>query len=390
MRIERLKVRGFRALRDVELREIPGLCVLVGANGTGKSTLFDVLAFLREALVDNVDVAVQRRGGFRELVTRDTTGPIELELELHDDDGVVLVHHLEVVEAMGHAVVARESLVLCGGPGGDDWPLLDLHRGSGMVTVNEAERGVPSAVPQQEAQTLAAADILALKALGQLARFGLVSRVRSFVETWHSSHIGLRDGFGSQPSGPRDHLSATADNLAQVTRHLHEHHPEVLGQIVRKLATNVPGIDELRVEQALDGRVLLRFRDGSFRDPFALDQLSDGTSKLFAYLVLLHDPAPHPLISIEEPENQLYPTLMIALVEELRDYAARGGQIFVSTHSPDLVNQCEIDEVFWLEKRAGVALAHRARDHEQLRAFVAEGDLPGYLWRQGLFAGAHP
>lgn len=389
MRIERLRVRGFRVLRDVELREIPGLCVLVGANGTGKSTVFDVFALLREALADDVDAAVQRRGGFRELVTRGTADPIAIELDLRDDDGALLAYGLEIADASGHAVVDRESLVLRGGSG-DDWPLLVVHRGSGRATLNEAERGIDGASAREMEVTLVGDDVLALKVLGQLAQFGAISRVLRLLESSHSSHIGLREGLASASLGPREHLSATADNLALVTRHLHEHHPGVLEQIVAKLRANVPGLDELRVGQAPDGRILLRFRDGSFKDPFALEQLSDGTSKLFAYLVLLHDPAPHPLVSIEEPENQLYPTLMITLVEELRDYAMRGGQVLVSTHSPDLVNQCELDEIFWLEKREGVAVIHRAREDEQLRAFVAEGDLPGYLWRQGLFLGAHP
>ena len=65
-------------------------------------------------------------------------------------------------------------------------------------------------------------------------------------------------------------------------------------------------------------------------DPFIDRYVSDGTMKMFAYLVLLHDPAPHQFLCIEEPENQLYPTLLHELAEEFRDYAQRGGQVFVS------------------------------------------------------------
>ena len=59
---------------------------------------------------------------------------------------------------------------------------------------------------------------------------------------------------------------------------------------------------------------------------------------MFAYLVLLYDPKPHPLLAVEEPENQLYPELLYELIEEFRAYALRGGQVFVSTHSPDFLN----------------------------------------------------
>ena len=75
--------------------------------------------------------------------------------------------------------------------------------------------------------------------------------------------------------------------------------------------------------------------------------------KMFAYLVLLYDPQPHPLLCIEEPENQLYPKLLFELAEEFRNYARKGGQVFVSTHSPDLLNAAKLEEVFLAKKRKG-------------------------------------
>ena len=111
---------------------------------------------------------------------------------------------------------------------------------------------------------------------------------------------------------------------------------------------------------------------------------------MFAYLVLLFDPKPFPLLAIEEPENQLYPQLMVELIEEFRAYAVRGGQVFVSTHSPDFLNGARMEEIFWLVKRDGFSLVRRASDNSNLVALVGAGDLPGALWKQGLFEGAHP
>jgi predicted ATPase len=129
----------------------------------------------------------------------------------------------------------------------------------------------------------------------------------------------------------------------------------------------------------------LRFQDGSFRDPFIARYVSDGTIKMFAYLVLLYDPRPHPLLAVEEPENQLYPELMHELVEEFRDYTRRGGQVFVSTHSPDFLNATRLEEIYWLFKQRGFTTVRRASESELFRKLVAEGDLPGALWRQRLF-----
>jgi predicted ATPase len=115
-----------------------------------------------------------------------------------------------------------------------------------------------------------------------------------------------------------------------------------------------------------------------------------GTIKMLAYLTLLYDPKPHPLLCVAEPENQLYPKLLWELAEEFRAYANRGGQVFVSTHSPDFLNGARLDEVFWLVKKEGYTQVRRAKEDEQLTAYMAEGDQMGYRWEQGFFEGADP
>ncbi|MCF7996455.1 MAG: AAA family ATPase, partial [Chromatiaceae bacterium] len=152
----------------------------------------------------------------------------------------------------------------------------------------------------------------------------------------------------------------------------------------------VPGISDVEPVLTQDGRLILRFQDEQFTDPFIDRYVSDGTIKLFAYLVLLYDPDPHPLLCIEEPENQLYPTLLWELAEEFRAYAEQGGQVLVSTHSPDFLNATQLDEVYWLVREQGSTKIKRARDDEQIAAFMAEGDQMGYLWKEGFFRGAGP
>jgi predicted ATPase len=111
---------------------------------------------------------------------------------------------------------------------------------------------------------------------------------------------------------------------------------------------------------------------------------------MLAYLVLLYDPNPHPLLCVEEPENQLYPQLLWELAEEFRSYAHRGGQVFVSTHSPDFLNAVQLEEVFWLRKEDGYTTVLRAKDDDQIAAYMRAGDQMGYLWKQGFFTGADP
>ncbi|MHC5714377.1 MAG: AAA family ATPase, partial [Nostoc sp.] len=82
MKIVSIKIKNYRAFESLEIKEIPTFCVIIGANGTGKSTLFDIFGFLRDALKNNIRQALQIRGGFNEVVTRGKEQEdIEIELK---------------------------------------------------------------------------------------------------------------------------------------------------------------------------------------------------------------------------------------------------------------------------------------------------------------------
>jgi predicted ATPase len=152
----------------------------------------------------------------------------------------------------------------------------------------------------------------------------------------------------------------------------------------------VPGISKVDAEKTTDGRIVLRFQDGAFKDPFISRYVSDGTLKMFAYLILLYSPNRYPLLCIEEPENYLHPELLYELAEEFRDYANRGGQVFISSHSPDFVNALNIEEVFWLKKEQGYTTIHRALESKEAKELFDAGDKLGGLWLQGYFKGSAP
>ena len=171
---------------------------------------------------------------------------------------------------------------------------------------------------------------------------------------------------------------------------LRQNHPPIFDTILNIMKHRIPGITNVEAKTTEEGRVLLRFQDGAFSDPFLSQYISDGTIRMLAHLILLYDPKPFPLLCVEEPENQLYPTLLWELAEEFRAYANRGGQVFVSTHSPDFLNAVKLDEVFWLEKENGYTKIKRAMDDAQVAAYMREGDQMGYLWKQGFFGGVNP
>lgn len=110
-RIEMLRVENYRALRSIELRDITPLTVLLGANGSGKSTVFDVFNFLSECFALGVRTAWDKRGRFRELRSRGSSGPIVIELRYRESpDAQPATYHLEIDEQHGAPVVVEEWL----------------------------------------------------------------------------------------------------------------------------------------------------------------------------------------------------------------------------------------------------------------------------------------
>lgn len=395
MHIESLKLKNFKSFRDAVMVDIPSFCVIVGANGTGKSTLFDVFGFLKDCLTYNVRQSLQVRGGFTEVVSRGASSKsiikieIKFRMEIAGTDRLV-TYIVEIGREDNKPVVVREILRYKRGRYGSPYHFLDFSKGSGYAIINEEDFDKPDEELDREEQSIGR-DVLAIKGLGQFERFKAASAFRILIENWHVSdfHINLARG-SKNAAGFDEHLSVSGDNLQLVARNIYENHRDIFNKIVDVMKRRVPGINNIEPVPTQDGRLLLSFQDGAFQDPFIDKYVSDGTIKMFAYLILLYDPDPHPLLCVEEPENQLYPKLQPELAEEFRNYTNLGGQVFVSTHSPDFLNAVELNEVFWLVKENGYTLIKRAQDNEQIAAFMADGDQMGYLWKQGFFEGADP
>lgn len=396
MKIESIRLKNFKAFRDIHLKDIPSFLVVVGANGAGKTTLFDVFGFLHDSLKANVRQALDKRGRFSEVLTRGCDPKIDtilIELQYRMEiTGVerLVTYSLEIGEYEGSPIVLKEILRYKRGRYGSPFHFLSFTNGEGYAITNEEDFNKADEDLDRETQKVAS-DTLAIKGLGQFERFKAANAFRRLIENWHVSDFHISAARGRKDAtGETEHLSESGDNLPLVARYLHEQHSGIFNRILEAMAHRVPGISSVEPKLMDDGYLTLRFQDGSFKTPFLDRYVSDGTIKMFAYLVLLYDPKPHPLLCVEEPENQLYPQLMLELAEEFRGYTNRGGQVFVSTHSPDFLNALRLEEVCWLVKQQGCTKIHRAKDNEQIAAYIAEGDQLGYLWKQGFFDGVDP
>ena len=395
MRIEEIRLQNYKCYQQLIISNIPAIAVFVGANGTGKSTLFDVFGFLKHCLTYNVNKAVQSRGGYQELVSRGHRNEsliIEIKFRMNITKSERLVtYYLEIAEKNNSIIITREILRYKRGAHGSPYHFLDYKEGKGYAITNEEDFDKQDEELTKEYRELEGSDILAIKGLGQFQKFKAANAFRNIIENWHLSDFHINKARGTKDAaGYDEHLSVSGDNLQLVANNLFQNYEEIFSKIIEKMKQRVPGISSIKPETTVDGRLLLKFQDGSFQDPFIDKYVSDGTIKMFAYLVMLFDPQPHPLLCVEEPENQLYPHLLMELAEEFRLYSLNGDQVFVSTHSPDFLNAMRLEEVFWLEKKNGFTIVKRANDDPQISAYMKDGDLMGYLWKQGFLGRVYP
>lgn len=381
-RLEQVAIKNYRALKDIRFTDLTPLTVLLGPNGSGKSTVFDVFAFLSECFSVGLRKAWDKRGRFKELRTRDSKGPIVIELKYREGPTQTpITYHLAINEDAKGPYVEHEWLQWSRKGRGKPWRFLDFTKGEGEVVSGRE----PDIKARRIKEKLANREYIAVNTLGQLSKHPRVAALRDFITGWYLSYLTADSTRGVPEAGPQERLSTTGDNLPNVIQYLYEQHSEQLQRIEQALVHRIPRLEKVKVTPMPDGRLLLQVKDAPFTDPVMSKYASDGTLKMLAYLTLLYDPEPPQLIGIEEPENQLHPKLLYELAEECRK-AAQRSQLLITSHSPEFVNALRPEEVWVISRdEKGYTNAQRAADMKGIPEQVATGGMLGDLWMEGFF-----
>lgn len=420
-KIEGIRFKNYRVLRDVTLGKLwntphnhplTPMTAVIGKNGVGKSSLFDAIGFLADCLKLGVEEAcdARGRGGFDRIHSQGNPGPIEFEVYYREDGSArPITYELAIdKDGSGRPYVSSERLRQRRRGQNRGWPFsfLIMEDGKGLVWKGEAqgqqiaenEEEEPDIIAiiesllvsedeesaEREAIELQDKRKLGIATLGALKQHPRISSFRQFIEGWYLSYF-TPDAARSLPlAGPQRHLNIHGDNVGNVVQFMRREYPDRFERILNGIAEKVPGIDKIDTERTADGRLLLRFNEKGFEDPLYAQQMSDGTLKVFAYLLMLEDPQPPPFICVEEPENGLYHKLLEVLADEFRVHASRrrnASQVFVTTHQPYFVNALSPEETWVLEKKPdGFSTIRRASNDQVVKAMVAEGLPLGGLW----------
>ncbi|MCL1961702.1 MAG: AAA family ATPase [Desulfovibrionaceae bacterium] len=324
--LTRVVLRHYKSigLCDVHLGS---LTYLVGANGSGKSNFLDALHFVRDALTNSLDNALNERGGLNEVRRRSGGHPthfgVRLEFVLPDERNGHYAFNIGALPGRDHEVQTEECVI--GGKG--KGPFFRIERGE---LKESSEETFPAVV----------SDRLALVSVSGLAVFRPVFDALIAMGFYNLNPKVMRD-----PQKPQDGrlLKSVGENIVSVIGHLERVAPEQLMTIQEYLQTVVPMVHGVERKQ-IGPLETLQFRQdmAGAKHPwhFLAQNMSDGTLRALGVLTALfqanRDSAPL-LVGIEEPETALHPAASAALREALL-MASRQTQIIVTSHSPDLLD----------------------------------------------------
>lgn len=335
--LQRVSLRNYKSIEFCDV-ELPSLCFLVGRNGAGKSNFLDALRLVSDALNTSLDLALRDRGGISEVRRRSPGHPnnFGVRLDFRLPEGRCGHYSFRVgSQKKGGFEVQKE-----------DCQIYD-PRLPGMPEVHysvEAGKVTSSSIPTPPA---ARSDRFYLVNVSGFDEFRPLYDSLSRMGFYNLNPDEIRS---IQPLDDGLVLKHDGSNIACVLANMQLRAPEEKARVEEFLTKVVPGIKSVESQLALSTEILVfHQRTRGAQDPwrFLAANMSDGTLRALGVLVALFQGAsmegiPTPLIGIEEPESALHPGAAGVLLDALRAAAER-TQVLVTTHSPDLLDDKDVE-----------------------------------------------
>lgn len=405
-KISGIRIQNYGSLRDIKLgqvlsdnrgKELTNMNAIIGQSGTGKSTLADAFGFLADCLEKGVEVAcdLNGRGGYERIISQGSEGFIEFEIYYRETSNESpITYELSIgLDKYDRPIVEKERLRqrrACERYG-RPMSFLYLERGKGF-----AFKGNNSGFLEEENQEigdkvdveLADPRQLGIVTLGELREHPRIVKFKNFLRNWYLCYFSPTAAREIPNAGPQKYLNRLGNNVNNVAQYLYREDPKDFLKVLQDIQTKLPGIEKIRPVKLQNGQLVLEFLEKGFHRPFYSQKMSDGTLKLFAYYLLLHEKEARPLVFIEEPENGLYHKYLANLAWQMKQ-SVKGTyskQLFITTHSPFFVNSLSPDEVWVLEKQEdGFSTITRASEYTHVKQLCESEIELGNLWYSDYF-----
>ena len=400
-----IAIQNYGSLRDVKMgklfreqnsKELGNMVAIIGPSGNGKSTIADAFGFISDCLYSDVESAcdAKNRGGYDQLVSQNHTGPIHFEIYYKENNiSRPITYELTISKDKNDRPYVKEER-LRQRPHGNRYgrPRSFLYLSDGKGYAYEGTDGGQEDDGHSEGQQipveLSEIRTLGIATLGVMKQYSRIEKFLSFLKSWYLCYFTPDAARQLQTAMPSPHLNRTGSNLNNVAQYMYRESPSDFKKILSEIQSKIPNIEKIEPFKLENGQMVLRFYQTGFKNPFFSPRMSDGTLKLFAYYLLLHEKNPRQLIFVEEPENGLYHEYLSGLAVEMKKYIGAGynKQLFVTTHSPFFVNALSPEQVWVLEKDdQGFSVLKQATDYEFVKDLSDEGVSMGDLWYSKYF-----
>ena len=399
-----IEIRNYGTLKNIKMgklfsdqKGVPlgNMVAIIGPSGNGKSTLADAFGFLSDCISTDVESAcdANNRGGFDKLISQRSADPIHFEIYYRETSNTYPITYELTIAAdkTNRPYVYEERLRQRRQKNGRPLSFLYLTRGKGYV-FEGTEGGQDD---ENNEVTGKKVDIelvdtrkLGIATLGALKQYARVEKFLTFLRSWYLCYFSPDKARQIQMAQPTPYLDRIGSNLNNVAQYMYRDNPGEFRKILADIQGKLPNIQKIEPLRLDNGQVVLRFYQDGFNEPFYSQRMSDGTLKLFAYYMLLHEKNPRQLVFIEEPENGLYHHYLSDLAMEMDRSVGTGysKQLFVTTHSPFFVNALTPEQVWVLEKdEKGFSCAKRASEYRFVKELTEEGAPIGDLWYSKYF-----
>lgn len=367
MGIKRLRISGFKSIEDVTLSAVTTFSVFAGANGAGKSNLFDAICFASTVTKIGAIDAIRQFGGYGQIHCYKKRGSgartysFSIEIDLED---TLWQYDLEI-KKMDSVPVISERLRK------NDGLIFERKDGGAPLFEDSKDSFIPEFPGERSAL--------------MFAFHTPVYRWLSNVRVYRIDPINAKkpDDFNTDNS----ELDAAGSNVATMLAS-YEKNEDFRETILEWMEMIAPGLRRISTEQLkLEGRTALKFTEDGTKAQFPANLISDGTIYVLCILTAIMTRSKElGLTLIEEPERGINPKAIAQIVELMRDKSSNAHPVWVTTHNETVVRSTRPEELILVNKEDGRTVFRYGRD-----AADTVGDMPmDKAWLSNLFGGGLP
>ncbi|MGL6138954.1 MAG: AAA family ATPase [Planktothrix sp.] len=373
MRLLSIDIKGYRPFKEFKA-EFKSLEVIVGANGAGKSSLFEFLKFLRDGMYREIPTEIIE-GSIGQQIFH-LTGPEKFtwNLEIDTNRDVSLLYQGELVGPVGKTQITYEKVVSSkpfSKEYNNPYIFMDIQGNQGRVQNSETGK-FENTIIEQEIQSKR--NQLALSTINN-QRLELLFLLREYIQTWRfysSFNIANSKIRKSVVIDQEPILHEDAGNLSSVLFYLQTEHQEIFNELQLFLRLMIPGFKNLSVKaRGGPGEVIAFWQEKGVDETISLADLSDGILRLICWVCLCLHPHPPRLICIDEPDQGVHPRTL-SILAGLFEKASERTQILLATHSSYFLSQFDLSKIAVIRKEQGEAKFIKPSNFKVLTDILAD------------------